>query len=53
MESLRYFSLNCTSPSSTMFCCGSPTPVISSWAPALFYSETQGVYLWGDLHSSF
>ncbi len=25
-------------------CCGSPTPVILSWAPGLFYSETQGLY---------
>jgi hypothetical protein len=43
MESFSHLSLM-RAPSLMMFYCGSPTPVIPSWAPGLFYSETQGVY---------
>jgi hypothetical protein len=43
METFSHLSLM-RAPSLMMFGCGSPIPVIPSWAPGLFYSETQGVY---------
>jgi hypothetical protein len=44
MESFSHLSPTRASSLMMFACCGSLTPVIPSWAPGLFYSETQGVY---------